>query len=350
MHKIKRALPVLLFLTIAIVWSILKVTSDGMEFSFDIVHTLKLKMDEEKYQSVFSKFGKGSGTGLLSIDNEKQEETNIRLGGESTQEDFHETQDMGAATLHLTFSRGPDIKLLSLYDDPSFSREYLAYEVFGEFFELLPEYNFVKMSVNDQNENLYLAIEKINTKFFQRRKMLKLYQSSKAEDIRFLITSKAYSHLLPHFDEKVIFQYLLFAYLVDDQDGPFSGKSYTENATLVRDKIFGKYILIPNDLDQTFNCRLNELEDQIFELASFVLKNSGNKEALYRILTGTEREVQDKMIENAENDIHQKLSFCCSNFLTPDYEKARTELHQKIQCQKERFSRFVNRLRSLPMQ
>lgn len=338
MQKIKFLFPFILFILIALMWLFFKKEKPIDTFSYSLVNTINLQIDPDNFKAIFKKYSSGQGKGIFTLNKGEKEEAIIHLGGDSSKDTFYETEKTEAMTLQFSTSSGFTGKVKPLYGDNSYSREHLAYMVYESFFGLVPTNNFVKISINDQAEKLFLMVENLSSDFLLKRKLQKLYTKSQGEDVRFLINSKAYNLIINKFDNKFLFEYLLFIYLVDDQDGPFADRGHTENATLYQDKFFHKYIFIPNDLDQVFECFQNDLHKNILSLTSYMLQHSSKKIELKEILRKKQKIVVDeKLLENLESDIHDKLSDCCSNFMNKDYFEARKELLSKLACQKQKF-------------
>lgn len=274
MQKISFIFTFVLFISISCLWIFSSEEKSKNIFSYAVINSINLQLDSDNLKSIFSKHKSGQGAGTFTLNNGKKEKISIQIGGESTREVFYNTKKLEAVTLHLSYPTGAKGKVASLYGDSSYSREHLAYLVYEDFFELVPENNFVKLSINDGEEKLFLMVENISSDFFKRRKIQSVYQKATSEEVRFFINNKAYDHLLKVYDSKELLKYILYAYLVDDQDGPFAQRGYTENATVVQDKFFHKYLLIPNDLDQTFHCRQTSFHPNIFKLASYIIKYS----------------------------------------------------------------------------
>jgi spore coat protein CotH len=57
----------------------------------------------------------------------------------------------------------------NMYSDASYMREFLSYQIMGEFGLDVPEFAYVKVSINDEYQGLYLAVEAIDDSYIERQ-------------------------------------------------------------------------------------------------------------------------------------------------------------------------------------
>lgn len=144
----------------------------------DNVTEINIEIDENTWQELLDNAtAEEYYSANITINGETFSNVGIRTKGNSSLSSVARDEDSDRYSLKIKFDKYVDgqtyhgiekLELNNNYQDPTYMKEYLAYEVFSSLGVPTPEYSYASISINGEQWGLYLAIEDIDERYIEK--------------------------------------------------------------------------------------------------------------------------------------------------------------------------------------